>query len=134
MLEPLHAVDIDAFLTPETAQWCTNQLALFDGVEDDEEAPFLQTYLWLRERVREHRERRHQPTLTVIPPPTGGVSQYVSYIQKNRGTRTYINYFQLSLLEQNAFPRTTSCLHGDRLSDTFQQHLNQFQEEDIQVT
>ena len=78
MLDPLRDIDIDSFLTPATEAWCTSQLEEigFDQLQNDDR-PFLNTYVELRERIHNHLESHLEPALELSPFPTGGIEQYV---------------------------------------------------------
>lgn len=84
MLEPLEDLDIDSFLTPDTFNWCQQQLLDlgFTGdqsTELDPMRPFFQVYLQMRERVREHIDQGNTgPVLALTSAPKGGVKEYVS--------------------------------------------------------
>ncbi|KAI1821966.1 hypothetical protein F4861DRAFT_532618 [Xylaria intraflava] len=85
MYEPLEAVEIDAFYNEETDQWCRTQLAEmnFDEVlhtEEDHKRPYLQYYLELRRRVREHIASRALPHLKLTTHPTGGYDEYAQLV------------------------------------------------------
>lgn len=98
MYEPLDDIEIDDLMTFETTQWCESQLELleFDAVlrtEEDHQRPFLNTYLQLRDIVRQHLNENREPVLQLTEIPTGGVDRYVRrYLANILFVRLKISY------------------------------------------
>lgn len=80
--------DMSAYLPEATLQWCTRTLLElgFDPYTPnirsfaDREEPFKNVYLQLRELVRDHIVQGLEPTLSLLPNPTGSWEYEVSVV------------------------------------------------------
>jgi hypothetical protein len=85
----LPAWDVTAYLPEETLQWCTNTLSdigfnPYDAkVESflNREEPFKQVYLQLRHLAADYIVRGTQPSLGLLPHPTGNWDWQVSTVR-----------------------------------------------------
>lgn len=78
--------DIDAFLPPETQNWCNgvfeslgfSTTAAARSLPTDPTAPYIEIYLLLREKVQFHIENQFEPALSLLPTPVGAQNWRVS--------------------------------------------------------
>jgi hypothetical protein len=71
--------DINAFLPPDTLEWCNGVLqslgfeseAAARSLPIDRTAPYVDIYLELRRQVQSHIQNQFQPSLSLLAPPVG---------------------------------------------------------------
>jgi hypothetical protein len=101
--------DVTAFLPTETLSWCTNQLKTlnFDPYEakietlEQRQAPFYNIYIQLRSQIIDHMERQSEPTLGLLPHPTGNWEWQVSIVQALKGKKANTNCSSLLHVQKN---------------------------------
>ena len=78
--------DIDAFLPPETLNWCNG---VFESLEfdtttaarslsPDPTAPYIEIYLLLREKIQFHIQNQFKPALSLLSTPLSAQNWHVS--------------------------------------------------------
>lgn len=86
MSEPIQDINLGSCLSPETKQWCQNELdkmgiaeaRLGHALDSDRFQPFKRFYLALRDKIILHFETGNGPELGYRRRPVGGIQGYVS--------------------------------------------------------
>ncbi|OTB10518.1 hypothetical protein K445DRAFT_317135 [Daldinia sp. EC12] len=123
MYSAVENIEIDDFMTPETTDWCEEQLEIigYNGMlnaNEDQIRPHLQIYLELRDIVRYHVISGEAPHLELIQPPTGGTEAYIQL---------------LDLLRNNHPVFANENLRGDEIPQEIAQGIQGIQEEDYYI-